>query len=63
MSWTEIAHKELVQARRELAAAEDGLKAGTLAAHGRYARALHEAEVAEQRANRASHRSQHRTWN
>jgi Domain of unknown function (DUF4398) len=63
MSWTEIAHKELQQARRELAAAEDGLKAGTLAAHGRYSRALHEAEVAEQRANRASRRSQHRTWN
>ena len=63
MSWTEIANKELLQARRELAAAEDGLKVGTPAAHGRYARALHEAEVAEQRANRASRHSQRQTWN
>jgi hypothetical protein len=51
MTWSEIVKKELAQARKELAAAEEGLKAGTPAAHGRYIRALHEVEVAEQRAH------------
>jgi len=57
MSWQELVQKELVQARRELAAAEEGLKAGTPAAHSRYVRALHEAELAEHRAEHASRRS------
>ncbi len=35
MSWMEIVKRELAQARQELAAAEEGLKAGTPAAHGR----------------------------
>jgi hypothetical protein len=59
MTWTEIVSKELAQARRELAEAEEGLKAGTPAAHFRYKRALYEAERAEQRAHQASRRS---TW-
>ncbi|WP_224241314.1 hypothetical protein [Hyalangium gracile] len=62
MSWTEIVKKELVQARRELAAAEEGLKAGTPAAHGRYARAVHEAELAERRAELAARDAQRHTW-
>ncbi|WP_224372709.1 hypothetical protein [Hyalangium versicolor] len=62
MSWTEIVKQELVQARRELTAAEEGLKDGTPAAHGRYVRAFHEAELAEQRASRASQHAQRHTW-
>ncbi|MDY7228023.1 hypothetical protein [Hyalangium rubrum] len=60
MTWSEIVGNELAQARRELAEAEEGLKAGTPAAHARYTRALFEAERAEQRANQASRRS---FWN
>lgn len=56
MSWQEVVQKELVQARQELAAAEEGLKSGTPAAHSRYLRALHEAELAEHRAEQASRR-------
>jgi hypothetical protein len=59
MTWTEIVRQELEQARRELADAEKGLKAGTPAAHSRYQRALYEAERAEQRAHQAS---RHSTW-
>jgi hypothetical protein len=62
MTWTEAVTKELMQARRELTAAEEGLKVGTPAAYSRYARALHEAELAEQRAECASRESQRRTW-
>ncbi|HLK99936.1 MAG TPA: hypothetical protein VK539_05090 [Myxococcaceae bacterium] len=54
MTWTEIVRQELTQARRELAQAEEGLKAGTPASHARYKRALYEAERAEQRAHQAS---------
>jgi hypothetical protein len=54
MTWSEIVRQELAQARRELSAAEEGLKAGTPAAYARYTRALHEAERAEQRAHQAS---------
>jgi hypothetical protein len=54
MTWSEIVQKELAQARRELAEAEEGLKAGTPAADSRYRRALYEAERAEQRAHQAS---------
>jgi hypothetical protein len=57
MSWQELVQKELMQARQELAAAEEGLKDGTPAAHNRYVRALHEAEIAEHRAENASRRS------
>jgi hypothetical protein len=53
MTWTEIVKQELAQARRELAAAEEDLKSGTTAARTRYARALHEAELAERRASLA----------
>lgn len=56
MTWSEIVRQELSQARRELADAEEGLKAGTPAAHARYTRALYEAERAEQRADQASRR-------
>jgi hypothetical protein len=57
MSWQDLVQQELVQARRELAAAEEDLKSGTPAAHSRYLRALHEAELAEHRAEQASRRS------
>jgi hypothetical protein len=57
MTWSEIVRQELAQARRELSAAEEGLKLGTPAAHSRYMRALYEAERAEQRAHQASRRS------
>lgn len=62
MTWTEAVAKELMQARRELAAAQEGLKMGTEASRSRYARALHEAELAEQRAECASRESLRRTW-
>jgi hypothetical protein len=44
--------QELCAARRELAAAERELRANTEAARTRYARALHEADLAERRAAR-----------
>ncbi|WP_395856825.1 hypothetical protein [Cystobacter fuscus] len=44
--------QELRAARRELAAAERELRANTEAARTRYARALHEADLAERRAAR-----------
>jgi hypothetical protein len=58
------AEQQLQEARRELAAAEQGLAAATEAARVRYARALHEADIAERRAERqARERSrQHRSW-
>ena len=59
MTWTEIVRQELAQARRELARAEEGLKAGTPAAYSRYKRALYEAERAEQRAYQAT---RHSSW-
>lgn len=62
MTWTESMKQELTQARRELLAAEEELKTGTPAAHTRYVRALHEAELAEQRADRASRDPQWSTW-
>jgi hypothetical protein len=62
MSWRDIVQKELILARRELAAAEEGLKADTPAAHSRYLRALHEAELAEHRANHASRHPSGSSW-
>lgn len=53
MTWLEETKKRLAEARRELAEAEKELGAGTEAAHDRYTRALHEAEIAELHANRA----------
>ena len=47
MDWME---QELREARRELARAEAGLSDNTDAARTRYARALHEADLAEHRA-------------
>ncbi|ATB38432.1 hypothetical protein CYFUS_003867 [Cystobacter fuscus] len=44
--------QELRAARRELASAERELRANTEAARTRYARALHEADLAERRAAR-----------
>lgn len=52
MTWAEIVSQELARAQQELSAAEEGLKAGTEASRTRYARALHEAEMAHARANR-----------
>jgi hypothetical protein len=53
MSWMKRAEDgELLSARQELVDAERGLSAGTEAARTRYARAVHEAEVAERRAHR-----------
>ncbi|WP_205519539.1 hypothetical protein [Pyxidicoccus caerfyrddinensis] len=56
--------QQLQEARRELEAAEQGLKAGTEAARVRYARALHEADLAEHRAQRAAreHVRHQRSW-
>lgn len=62
MTWSETVQRELVLARRELRAAEEGLKAGTLAAHSRYMRALHEAERAEQRADQVSRDPRWSSW-
>ncbi|XXF75064.1 hypothetical protein P2318_18510 [Myxococcaceae bacterium GXIMD 01537] len=61
MTWLEMTQQHLMEARRELVAAEQGLVAGTEAARSRYARAVHEAELAEQRASRA-HREQQPAW-
>ncbi|MBM7117261.1 hypothetical protein [Archangium primigenium] len=52
MFTNEWMEKELRAARRELADAERGLAANTEAARIRYARALHEADLAEGRAAR-----------
>ena len=54
MSWVQITNEQLSAARAELAAAEDGLCAGTDAARARYARALHEADRAERLAARCA---------
>lgn len=62
MTWSEMVKKELALARRELVAAEEGLKAGTLAAHHRYMRALHEAERAEQRAGQVFRDARWNSW-
>ena len=43
MAYQDRVEQQLQEARRELEAAEQGLKAGTEAARVRYARALHEA--------------------
>jgi hypothetical protein len=59
MSTVELMEQELRAARRELADAEKGLKEGTDAARTRYARALHEADLAEHRASRLSRQ---RSW-
>lgn len=54
MEWME---QELRAARRELAEAEGGLSENTNAARTRYARALHEADLAEQRAARLTQKA------
>ncbi|MBZ4421887.1 hypothetical protein [Myxococcus sp. RHSTA-1-4] len=56
--------QQLQEARRELEAAEQGLAAGTEAARVRYARALHEADIAERRAQRQARESlrHQRSW-
>jgi hypothetical protein len=59
MSTIDLMEQELRDARRELANAEAGLKDGTEAARTRYARALHEADLAEHRAARLSRQ---RSW-
>ncbi|MCP3137902.1 hypothetical protein [Pyxidicoccus xibeiensis] len=55
---------QLQEARRELEAAEQGLAAGTEAARVRYARALHEADLAERRAERRARENMRhqRSW-
>ena len=54
MTWLEMTKRQLMEARRELEAAEQGLVSGSEAARARYIRAVHEAEIAEQHASRAS---------
>lgn len=56
--------QQLQEARRELESAEQGLKAGTEASRVRYARALHEADIAERRAQRQAreHARHQRSW-
>jgi hypothetical protein len=60
MTLMETVEQELREARQELAQAEQGLAQGTEAARTRYARALHEADLAERRALRASREQSHR---
>jgi hypothetical protein len=55
----ELMEQELRAARRELAEAERGLTENTEAARMRYARAVHEAELAERMAARMSRQ---RSW-
>ncbi|NMO21741.1 hypothetical protein HPC49_42205 [Pyxidicoccus fallax] len=57
MSFENRAEQQLQEARRELEAAEQGLASGTEAARVRYARALHEADIAERRAQRHARES------
>ena len=59
MTTIDLMEHELCAARRELANAEAGLKDGTEASRTRYARALHEADLAEHRAARLSRQ---RSW-
>jgi hypothetical protein len=54
MTWLEMTRQRLMEAQRELEAAEQGLLAGTEVARDRYAKAVHEAELAEQQVSRAS---------
>jgi hypothetical protein len=50
MAFQDRVEQQLQEARRELELAEQGLTAGTEASRVRYARALHEADIAERRA-------------
>ena len=59
MTTIELMEQELYAARRELADAERGLHDNTEAARTRYARAVHEAELAERMAARMSRQ---RSW-
>jgi|GEM_PF-1732666 hypothetical protein len=52
MSYQDRVEQQLQEARRELESAEQGLAAGTEASRVRYTRALHEADIAERRAQR-----------
>ncbi|WP_164014201.1 hypothetical protein [Pyxidicoccus trucidator] len=56
--------QQLQEARRELESAEQGLTAGTEASRVRYARALHEADIAERRAQRRAREAlrHQRSW-
>ncbi|GHG76254.1 hypothetical protein [Comamonas sp. JC664] len=64
MTYEDRIEQQLLEARRELEAAVEGLSAGTEAARVRYGRALHEADLAERQAQRqARERRQHqRSW-
>ena len=59
MGTIDLMEQELRAARQELADAERGLRENTDAARTRYARAIHEAELAE---HRAAHLSRRRSW-
>lgn len=59
MSTIDLMEQELREARRELAEAERCLAENTEAARLRYARAVHEAELAERMAARMSRQ---RSW-
>lgn len=59
MTTIKLMEQELYAARQELAAAEHGLHDNTEAARTRYARAVHEAELAERMAARMSRQ---RSW-
>jgi hypothetical protein len=64
MTWANGTEQQLQDARRELESAEQELKSGTEAARVRYARALHEADLAGRRADRMArdHRRQQNSW-
>ncbi|AKQ65884.1 hypothetical protein A176_002796 [Myxococcus hansupus] len=64
MTYEDRIEQQLLEARRELEAAVQGLNAGTEAARVRYGRALHEAEIAERLAQRQAREQRHhqRSW-
>ncbi|NVJ09709.1 hypothetical protein HUW63_31365 [Myxococcus sp. AM001] len=64
MTYEDRIEQQLLDARRELALADQDLATGTEAARVRYARALHEADIAECRAQRHAReaRNHQRSW-
>ncbi|WP_426752507.1 hypothetical protein [Myxococcus sp. Y35] len=64
MTYEDRVEQQFLEARRELEAAVQGLSAGTEAARVRYARALHEAGIAERQAQRQAREQRHhqRSW-
>ncbi|NOK04019.1 hypothetical protein HNV27_20920 [Myxococcus xanthus] len=64
MTYEDRIEQQLLDARRELEQADKDLATGTEAARVRYARALHEADIAERRALRHAReaRNHQKSW-